>query len=302
MPDWSEILKEIQQCEVPTTFDITRRKYLKKLSDFTKRNVIAYYSSWLNKQPVQNLDINDSDMNGFMNCVHNMDCKKGLDLILHTPGGSPVAAEAIVNYLRNKFSSDIRVIVPHLAMSAGTMIACSAKKIIMGIQSSLGPIDPQFNGIPAYNIMSEFQEAKDDLLKNPDNAPYWAIKLQQYPAAFMKTAIDAIELSTKLVREWLGSCMFKADQDGTIIDNIVSNLNEHDFSKVHNRHFSVDYCKRIGLIIDILENNDELQDLVLSVHHAYVITFDSTPAVKIIENQDGKSFISTLPPIPMHMR
>ena len=156
MPDWSEILKEIQQCEIITAFDITRRKCLKKLSDYTGRNVIAYYSSWLNKQPAQNLDINDSDMNGFMNCVHNMNCSKGLDLVLHTPGGSPVAAEAIVNYLRQKFSSDIRVIVPHLAMSAGTMIACSAKKIIMGLQSSLGPIDPQFNGIPAYNIMSEF--------------------------------------------------------------------------------------------------------------------------------------------------
>ena len=54
-----------------------------------------------------------------------------------------------------------------MAMSAGTMIACSAKKIIMGKASSLGPIDPQFNGIPAYNIISEFEEAKKDLSTNP---------------------------------------------------------------------------------------------------------------------------------------
>ena len=100
-----------------------------------------------------------------------------------------------MNYLRAKFDSDIRVIVPQLAMSAGTMIACSAKEIIMGKQSSLGPIDPQLSGIPAYNIKSEFEEAKRDLLDNPGNVQYWRIKLQQYPAAFMKTAIDAIELS-----------------------------------------------------------------------------------------------------------
>ena len=301
MPDWSGIIKEIQNAEVVTTFDTTRRKYLKDLATYTQRNVIAYYSSWLNKQPVQNLDINDSDMNGFMNCVHDMDCAKGLDLILHTPGGSPVAAEAIVNYLRRKFNSDIRVIVPHLAMSAGTMIACAARQIIMGVQSSLGPIDPQFNGIPAYNIMSEFQEAKDDLLKNPANTPYWTIKLQQYPAAFMKTAIDAIKLSTELVREWLGSCMFdkKSPDDAAIIERIISNLNEHDSSKVHNRHFSVDFCKSIGLNVLMLEDDNILQDKVLSVHHAYVITFDATPAVKIIENQNGKSFISALPQIPM---
>ena len=157
MPDWSEIIREIQHSEIATTFDVVRRKYLRELSEYTKRNVIAYYSSWLNKPTAQNLDINDADMNGFMNCVHNMDCSKGLDLILHTPGGSPAAAEAIVNYLREKFNFDIRVIVPHLAMSAGTMIACAAKEIVMGLQSSLGPIDPQFNGVPAYNIMSEFQ-------------------------------------------------------------------------------------------------------------------------------------------------
>ena len=180
-------------------------------------------------------------------------------------------------------------------MSAGTMIACAAKTIIMGLQSSLGPIDPQFKGIPAYNIMYEFQEAKDDLLQNPANAPYWAIKLQQYPAAFMKIAIDAIKLSTELVREWLGSCMFSASYDQDKIDLIVSRLNEHDSSKVHNRHFNVEFCKNIGLCVDTLEDDDTLQDLVLSVHHAYVTTFDVTQAVKIIENQNGKSFISNLP-------
>ena len=50
-----------------------------------------------------------------------MECHRGLDLILHTPGGFPEAAESIVKYLRSKFSTNIRVIVPHLSMSAGTM-------------------------------------------------------------------------------------------------------------------------------------------------------------------------------------
>ena len=161
MGSWNDILKEVN--ETQSQYDYVRRKYLKELSDYTGRNTVAYYSSWLNKQG-NNLDINDADMTGFMTCVHGLDCTEGLDLVLHTPGGSPAAAEAIVSYLRAKFDNDIRVIVPQLAMSAGTMIACSAKEIIMGKQSSLGPIDPQFNGIPAYNIMMEFEEAKKDLL------------------------------------------------------------------------------------------------------------------------------------------
>ena len=164
----------------------------------------------------------------------------------------------------------------------------------MGKQSSLGPIDPQFSGIPAYNIKSEFEEAKEDLLKNPQHVQYWRIKLQQYPAAFMKTALDAIELSGKLVREWLGSCMFDKDKDKDTIDRIVNSLNEHDNSKTHGRHLSMDFCNKIGLKITALEDDEELQDLVLSVHHAYMITLDGTSAVKIIENQQGKVLISNV--------
>lgn len=292
MGGWNDILKEVQ--ETQSQYDYVRRKYLKILSDYTNRNVIAYYSAWLSKQGAANLDINDADMTGFMNCIHGMDCSKGLDLILHTPGGSPTAAEAIVVYLRKKFGNDIRVIVPQLAMSAGTMIACSAKVIIMGKQSSLGPIDPQFNGIPAYNIMMEFEEAKKDLLHNPANAQYWAIKLQQYPAAFMKTALDAIKLSGDLVQEWLGTCMYDQSKDKAIIDSIVSSLNEHDNSKIHERHLNADFCKEIGLKIEMLEDDGDLQDKVLSLHHAYMITLDATPALKLIENQNKKSLISSV--------
>jgi len=290
---WNDILGEMK--ETPPQFDYVRRRYLKKLSDYTERNTICYYSGWLSKRGANNLDINDSDMTGFMNAIQGMDCSKGLDLILHTPGGDPAASEAIVNYLRVKFNSDVRAIIPQLAMSAGTMIACAAKEIVMGKQSSLGPIDPQFNGIPAYNIKSEFEEAKDDLLKDPRNAQYWMIKLQQYPAAFMKTALDAIELSGKLIEEWLGSCMFDTDkvEDRVIIRKIVDSLNEHDNSKNHGRHLNVKFCKDIGLKIVELEADSQLQDLVLSVHHAYMITLDGSTALKIIENQNGKILIAS---------
>jgi len=290
MAGWDDILKELN--ETMSQSDYVRRKYLKQLSDYTGRNTIAYYSAFLSNPQADNIDINDLDMTGFMNALKGMECKKGLDLILHTPGGSPAAAEAIISYLRNKFNYDIRVIVPQMAMSAGTMMACAAKEIIMGKQSSLGPIDPQFNGIPAYNIQMEFEEAKIDLAANPQNAQYWAIKLQQYPAAFLKTAIDAIQLSGKLVREWLETGMFKGEQAESMINTIVSRLNEHDDSKTHGRHFNLEFCKSIGLKIIELESDAVLQDDVLSVHHAYMLTLGGSNAIKIIECQNGKAVIS----------
>ena len=64
----------------------------------------------------------------------------GLDLILHSPGGSPEAAEAIVSYLRSRFSH-IRVIVPQLAMSAATMIVAPRMRLFSeSIRSSVPPI------------------------------------------------------------------------------------------------------------------------------------------------------------------
>lgn len=289
MAGWDDILKELNETMSQT--DFVRRKYLKHLSDYTGRNTIAYYSSFLEKPNATNIDINDLDMTGFMNALKGMDCSKGLDLILHTPGGSPAAAEAIINYLKKKFNNDIRVIVPQIAMSAGTMMACAAKEIIMGSQSSLGPVDPQFNGIPAYNIQMEFEEAKNDLAVNPQNVQYWAIKLQQYPAAFLKTAIDAIQLSGTLLREWLSSNMFLGE-DQSVVDSIVAKLNEHDDSKTHGRHFNIDFCKNIGLKIRALEEDDTLQDAVLSVHHAYMLTLGGTDSAKIIESQNGKAIVN----------
>ena len=291
MPGWNDILNELGQ--TPSQHDNVRRKYLKRLSKLTGRNVIAYYSSWLTKPNADNTDINDSDVTGFMNSIKGMDCSKGLDLILHTPGGFPTAAEAIVKYLRVKFNNDIRVIVPQLAMSAGTMVACSAKAIVMGKQSSLGPIDPQFNGVPAYNIKMEFEEAKVDLASNPSNLFFWQLRLQQFPAAFLRAATDAIELSDKLIGEWLGTCMFdkNKEEDRAIIDKICKNLNEHDNSKNHSRHFDYQFCKEIGLNIIEMESDPKFQDAILSVHHAYMLTLAMNPTVKIIESQNGKAYI-----------
>lgn len=290
MAGWDEILREIQV--TPGNFDVVRRKYLKELSDFTGRNVIAYYSGFLTKPTAPNTDINDADMSGFMNALKGIDTTKGLDLILHTPGGNPTAAESIVKYLRMKFNKDIRIIVPHMAMSAGTMIACCGKEIIMGKHSSLGPVDPQINGIPAYDIYQMYNDAKNELSANKNTVEYWKLLLDRYPPPIVYTAVSSIKLASTLVTEWLGSCMFDINVDKQKIENIANTLNEHSASKSHSRHFDINFCKSLGLKIQELESDQSLQDAVLSLHHAYIFTIENTNAVKIIENQLGKALVS----------
>lgn len=221
MPSWGELLNELQPHKNENgedvqglTVDELREKYLKLLSQQTGRNVIAYYSGWLKPGKTQNIDINDSDITGVMNAIKGLDCDKGLDLILHTPGGNPTATEGIVKYLHSKFGNNIRVIVPQMAMSAGTMLACASNEIIMGKHSCLGPIDPQYGGIPAYNIITEFREAKADLDNNPTSKTYWEMQLKKYPAAFFYTVMDSIRLSSVLVTEWLTNYMFADETNG----------------------------------------------------------------------------------------
>lgn len=301
MPSWGELLAELQPHtnengeNVPAlSLDQLRTKYISLLSQKTGRNVIAYYSGWLKPGKTQNIDINDSDITGVMNAIKGMVCSKGLDLILHTPGGNPTATEGIVKYLHSKFENNIRVIVPQMAMSAGTMLACASKTIIMGKHSCLGPIDPQYGGIPAHNIIAEFREAKADLDNNVQAKTYWELQLKKYPAAFFYTVMDSINLSSVLVSDWLAQYMFEGNSEGNTkkkIAKIVGKLNANN--KSHSRHFTFDFCKGLGLNVESLEEDQELQELVLSVHHAFVITIDATPATKLIENQNGDRYITS---------
>nr|WP_268257786.1 hypothetical protein [Thermoanaerobacterium xylanolyticum] len=101
---------------------------------------------------------NDEDKTGFMSCIHTLDRSKGLNLILYTPGGELAATESLVYSLRDMFGNNKRVIVPEIAMSADTKIVCASQIIIMGKHSSLGPIDPQYSGLPTYGVIEEVEK------------------------------------------------------------------------------------------------------------------------------------------------
>lgn len=293
MPNWSDLVKEIGQLGSP--YDILRRKYIKDLAQYTNRNVICYYSGFLQKPELGSSNaVNDSDKNGFMTTINGLDTSKGLDLILHTPGGDTAATESIVDYLWQIFSGDVRCFVPQMAMSAGTMIACSSKEIWMGKQSSLGPIDPQFNGIPAHGVIEEFQKAYNEITTDPRTIPVWQPIIAKYSPAFIGECEKAVKWSNELVTKWLARNMLKENDDATnVISGIIKELGDHSVSYAHNRHLSFSKCKDIGLNVKELESDQDLQDKVLSVHHIYYHTLSSSPAFKIIENQENKAFIQS---------
>ena len=297
MPSSHKIKKEIEDYlgknpkEDP--FHYIRKKYLGKLFEKRGRNIISYYSGWLQKPPPQgrsirrDSEINDKDKNSFMETIHELKREQGLDLIIHTPGGEVAATESIVYYLKTMFNNDIEVFVPQIAMSAGTMIACASKNIYMGKHSNLGPIDPQIGGgISAPAIIEEFERAKKEITENPAVLPLWHAIINQYHPTLLLSCENADKWSQEIVENWLRDNMFK-ESDNKLIKSIVKKLSNHKEMKSHSRHISIEEAERIGLKITSLEKDQELQDIVLSIHHSYIHTLRSTNILKIVENHKG---------------
>jgi hypothetical protein len=299
MPSLNDIINDIQQrsAQIPNAIDLVRAEKIAELHAYTGRNIICYYSGWLNVNGVQvpNLSIDDMDKNGFMNAVHGMeDCDNGLDLILHTPGGSVTAAESLVYYIREKFGLNVRVIIPQMAMSAGTMIACSASTIIMGHQSCIGPFDPSVRNVSAFAVFEEFERASNDIKENPHNVPLWQTMLSKYPPAFLEECEKAIELADTIVPQWLEENMFKSlekDDRDNRISKIKDSLNNPTNTKEHSRHVHLAQARELGFIVEQLEDDQEFQEKVLTLHHAFMATLMMSNTSKLIESHHGKKLI-----------
>ena len=204
---------------------------------------------------------------------------------MHTPGGDLAATESIVDYLHRMFGRDIRAVIPQLSMSAGTMIACACRAVILGKQSSLGPIDPQFGGIPAHGVIKEFEEAIEAVKKDPASLPIWREVVRKYHPTFIGECRNALDWSRQIVRTWLEAGMFFGESDAAAkASKVVAYLSDHDNTKTHARHITINEAETIGLKVIRLEDNQTVQDLVLTVHHAFMHTFANSKAVKITEN------------------
>lgn len=286
MPSWSEIFNQFSKNKKADQIPFLvkeKQKYLDEISRCTGRNVITYYSGWLQKPTASDVSINDKDINAFMEAVYKLDKSKGVDLILHTPGGEIAATEKIINYLHSIFQGNIRAIVPQMAMSAGSLVAVSCKEIMMGKQSCLGPFDPQIGGIACQSVLKEFEKAKEDIKNNPHALGLWQVIFSKYNPTFLVTCEQAIELSDDLADEILSKTISEKSKR----KEILKAFNNNDTTKVHSRHISKEKCKEVGLTIIDMEDDQYLQDMILSLHHCYMIYLEQTVVTKIVENNIG---------------
>ena len=292
MPTWDKILKEVESLNPLRVLD----KYLYNLSRHTKRTSICYMTAFtVVKPPVPSLfhSIIDQDIQGFMTCSKGVD-KDGLNLIIHTPGGDYEATKRIITYLHETYKH-IRVYIPHMAMSGGTLFACSADEIYMGPYSSIGPTDPQVfldgNYIPVDALINEFNKAFEEVSSDPSTALLWNERLSKVPFGKLKAAENMKDNSFKYLVDLLKTrnCHGKSDDE---IELIAKFFNSHEGHSSHGRGISLKAAKKIGLNVFDLREQKEIEDIILSIYHAAIVLFQKTAAQKVIINNKKSKYIN----------
>ena len=95
--------------------------------------------------------------------------------------------------------------------------------------------------------------------------------------------------------------MFANDNDSQDSDkkikDIIKKLSDHKKTRSHGRHISSTEAEANGLVVEHLEKDNDLQDLVLTVHHTFMHTFAKTLCAKIVENHDGMATVMQFNPL-----
>jgi hypothetical protein len=305
VPTFGELEEELARVEQEAASDptlgggklappgILRKRYVEALSKRTDRTTFLYYSGFMQtpQGPPQHLQVSTTDMTGFMEVCSNVSDDQNLDLFLHSPGGDAEAADQICAYLRSQFRH-IRAIVPLYAMSAATMMALSADEILMGAHSQLGPIDSQLTietnegarSASAQAIQDQFERAQKEC-EDPKKLAAWLPILRWYAPGLLASCDHAATRSKQIVKGALEHYMFAGDDDAVDkAEHAAEWFGDAATFLSHGRPVRRDEAREHGIVVKDLEDDGELQDAVLSVHHAALISMEKVPIVKLIEN------------------
>lgn len=155
---------------------------------------------------------------------------KDVDLLIHTAGGLVDSVEKFVTVLK-QLGLRYRVIVPSWAKSGGTLIALSSEKILLGVNSELGPIDPQI-GHPDYGqVPAEF------IVQDPDQ-----------PKILKDVCQANMNRAKKLAETYLEQGMMAGDKSK--IPEVISKISSATGYGSHGAVIDYKEARSLGLSVD----------------------------------------------------
>ncbi|WAM36587.1 hypothetical protein OTK01_000361 [Caldicellulosiruptor acetigenus] len=271
-----------------------RQEWIKKIEELTGRKVLIYIAN--HNHPLSS--ITRDDLLPFYDILYDIrpDCQDDVDLIVHSPGGDPNAAELIVNSILSKAKS-FRVIVPLMAKSAATMMCLAADEIVMSDSSELGPIDPQIpirqpSGIveyrPAIAFLKGIEKIKEEAEQKGLNPVYIPI-LQGIDPAFLTSCEQAINFTRDLGEKWLLRSMCKDNPKKAA--EIVSQLLDIDKYPNHGQVINYEEARQIGLKVEYIKFDSDLWQLIWRLTVIYQNELRTKQLVKIFESRNYSAVI-----------
>lgn len=170
------------------------------------------------------IDVNDSEE--VIRAIHLTDPAVPIHLVLHTPGGLVLASTQIARAI-NRRKGKVTVIVPHYAMSGGTLIALAADEIVMSDHAVLGPVDPQLGQYPAASLLKTVEEKSKD-------------RLDDETLILADQARKAITQVQATIRELLAG-----KYPDSVSDNLAAMLSEGKWT--HDFPITLDFAQGLGL-------------------------------------------------------
>lgn len=180
--------------------------------------------SFLGFPLVRYIDVNDSEE--VIRAIRLTDPNVPIDIVLHTPGGLVLAATQIASAI-NRRKGKVTALVPHYAMSGGTLIALAADEIIISDHAVLGPVDPQVGQYPAVSLLKAVAQKSKD-------------RIHDETLIFADQAKKAVTQVQETVRELL-----RGKYDDSVVDNLAVVLSEGRWT--HDFPITFDYAKKLGL-------------------------------------------------------
>ncbi len=234
----------------------SRQELICEIEDTTKRTLLCYVAG-------ETAAITPEDIRGFGDLLYNVSFGEKIDLLIHTIGGDIDSAEKIIKMLQSKTEIQdgekdrdnvpLRVIVPDLAKSAGTLIALGANQIVMSDSSELGTIDPQvrlpdrygnYTWFSAFDYIDAYKECEQRLNDNPSNVTERTMFNKFEPHLYHRI---------KTIKDRAKKCAEKAiKQHGGPYTQIVSDLMNTKKFPSHSQVIDWEDAEEIGLPIEYI--------------------------------------------------
>ena len=284
------------------------RRGMADVEQIRKRPLLVYAANVLYSKGDVPTGIVSADDLPFAEMVAQVDAgDTAVDVLVVTPGGVAQQVAQFVNRLRPRFDH-VAYVVPHVAMSAGTIWVLSGDQIWMDERGSLGPIDPQVPGrdgrfLPAQALLSLIESIRvrgEERLKNGAN-PAWTdqMLLRNMDAKEIGDAHSFSMYSIQLAANYLENYKFRswvthqsgnavtADQRKRRAAEITTKLCDRSQWKVHSHGISRDVLwNELQLKIDHPEQEDGFLRALRRFWALMYWVFDNATVVKMFLSQN----------------